>query len=173
MKSLCAVMTFLILVVFSNSLHSLVVIDSDVINSEAESKQGTQNLIEIVESNPDLSTFIQAINESGLRATLESQGPWTVFAPSNEAFAAVPQNVLHDLMKRENASRLATLLKNHIVKGSLVTSAMNTSNVVSVGGKPLHIEVRGSQVDVNGAGIVQADITGTNGVIQVVDKVLF
>ena len=76
-------------------------------------------------------------------------------------------------MKKENKSRLAALLKNHIIKGSLQTNAISTSNVTSMGGKPLHIEVRGSQATVNGAGIVQPDLAGSNGVVQIIDTVLF
>lgn len=153
------------------SVHAIVVIDSQTITTDL-SQAGNQNLVEIAESTPDLSTFVQALNASGLAATLEGAGPYTVFAPSNEAFAALPQKTLQDLLKKENQLKLATLLKNHIAKGSLTTNQLNTSNINSLGGKPLHINARGSQVTVDNANVVQADLVGSNGVIQIIDTVL-
>lgn len=148
------------------------VIDSRTINSDI-TNSANHNIVELAESTPDLSTFVQLMNAAGLASELEGTGPLTVFAPSNEAFAALQQNTLQNLMKKENKTMLATLLKNHIVKGSLLTNQINSSNIRAIGGKPLHIDVHGSQITVNDAHIVQSDLIGTNGVIQIIDAVLY
>lgn len=147
-----------------------IVIDSRTIDSETANPN--QSIIDIVESTPDLSTFLTALNAAGLTSLLEGNGPWTIFAPSNEAFAALPKNIFQDLMREENKAKLATLLKNHIVNGLLLSNTLNAGNINSLGGKPVHIEVRGSQITVDHANIVQVDLVGSNGVIQIIDAVL-
>lgn len=155
---------------FASQVQSRV-IDSQNINSYT-TDLGNQNIVELAESTPDLSTFVLALNAAALTTALEDTGPFTVFAPSNAAFAALPPNTFKELMKKENKSRLAAILKNHVVKGSLRTSNLNTGNLSSLGGKPLHIEVRGSQISVDEANIVQSDLVGSNGIIQIIDTVL-
>lgn len=148
-----------------------IVIDSSTVNAEVGNSED-KNLVELVENNPDLSTFVQLMNAAEFAANLEGTGPYTLFAPSNEAFAELPQGTVQDLLKKENKTKLTNLLKNHIVSGKLLTSSMNTSNVNSMGGKPLHITVRGSQVSINDAIILQPDLVGSNGVVQIIDKVI-
>lgn len=156
------------------SLHSTsyaIVIDSSAVSADITSNQD-KNLIESIKSNSELSTFLQAVNAAGLEATLEEPGPYTVFAPSNEAFAAIPSEAFQDLLKKENKTKLVNILKNHVVKGKILTNSINTSNVSTLGGKPLHINVRGSQITVDNANIVEPDLESSNGVIQVIDRVL-
>lgn len=149
-----------------------IVIDSDTISSDL-TNSSNQNIVEIAEKTADLSTFMKALNASGLTSSLEETGPFTIFAPSNSAFAALPAKTLEDLMKKENKSVLASLVKNHVVKGAFLSSNLNAGNLPTLGNKPLHVDVRGSQITVDNANIVQPDIIGSNGVIQVIDTVLF
>lgn len=153
-----------------NSLQSIV-IDSNTMDSELAATSN-QNILQAIERTPELKTFLDALNATGLNAALQGPGSWTVFAPSNAAFSAMSKQTLKDLMNPENRVALETLLKNHIVKGSLTTNRLNAGNLQSLGGKPLHIHVRGSQVTVDDANITQADIMATNGVVQVIDAVL-
>jgi uncharacterized surface protein with fasciclin (FAS1) repeats len=165
---LLALVVFLAL----NSSAYAIVIDSSAENNEVAAPTG-QNIVEIMEGNADLSTFMQAVTAADLKKTLEGAGPFTIFAPSNEAFAELPPDVFQEMLKKGHKSKLAVILKDHMVNGLLLTTQANTSNLHSLGGKPLHLEVRGSQVTVNDANIVQADLAGSNGVVQVIDKVLF
>lgn len=156
--------------------HKLTAVVIDADNVSAEIKDNTltnQTVMDVIESNPNLSTFLQALSEADLIATLEGTGSFTVFAPSNQAFNALPGNTLKDLMKKENKTKLMMILKNHIVSGkSLTTSSLTNGNMSTMGGKPLHIQVRGSQVTVDSANVIQSDLTASNGVIQIIDKVI-
>lgn len=160
-------LTFALCLLFTMLVESIVV-DSSTLNSDSSNR----NIVEIAESTPDLSTFVQALNAATLAATLETPGPFTVFAPSNEAFAALPQTDFQELMKKENKSRLASILKNHVVKGSFTTDKLNAGNMNSLGSKPIHISIHGSQITIDDANIVQPDLVGSNGVIQIIDTVL-
>ena len=169
-KQIHALYITLSLLIGSMDVYS-VVIDSSTVNAEVGNSED-KNLIELVENNPDLSTLIQLINAAEFAANLEGTGAYTLFAPSNEAFAELPQGTVQDLLKKENKTKLTNLLKNHIVSGKLLTSSMNTSHVNSLAGKPLNITVRGSQVSINDAIILQPDLVGSNGVVQIIDKVI-
>ncbi len=164
-----SILTIIFSLFFALNAHGRVIDSSSELSDTTSS--ATQSIVEVIENTPNLSTLLKALNEAGLTAALEGEGPFTIFAPSNEAFAALPPKVLQDLMKSENKTRLAMLLKNHVVKGNLTTSKLNTSNLPSLGGKPLHINVRGSQITIDDANIVQSDLTGSNGVVQIIDKV--
>ncbi len=164
------VLIFSLLVFFTQEVYSTV-FDSKNMDAET-SNSNSRNIVEIVESTPDLSTFLQALNASGLTQTLEATGPFTVFAPSNDAFAAMPKSTLQDLLKKENKTKLANILKNHITNGNLSSVSLNTGNINTLGSKPLHIEVHGSQITVDGAIVVESDLTGSNGSIHIIDTVL-
>lgn len=149
-----------------------IVVDSSMVNTDAN-RSSNQNIVEVAQGTPNLSTFMQLAVASELMPLLEGQGPYTIFAPNNEAFAALPKGALQNLLKKENQTLLNTLLKNHIVKGSLDSLNLNTSRIRSLGGKMLNITTRGSLITVDDASIVQPDLKGTNGVIQIIDKVFF
>lgn len=154
---------------FSLSQGHAIVIDSGTIDADLSNSTG-QNLVQVAETLPDLQTFTKALNASGLNASLQEKGPYTIFAPSDAAFASLPAKRLDELMK--NPTALAALLKNHIVNGSISSINIQAGNMNSIGGKPLHIEIRGSQITVDNANIIQADIAASNGYIQVIDTVL-
>lgn len=160
-------LTFIFCLLFTMQAESIV-IDSDSLNTDSSNR----TIVEIAESTPDLSTFVKALLAAALSETLEGPGPFTVFAPSNEAFAAMPKNDLQELMKKENKSRLGSILKNHVVKGSFTTDKLNAGNMNSLGNKPIHISIHGSLITVDDANIVQSDLVGSNGVIQIIDTVL-
>ena len=119
------------------------------------------------------TTLVAAVQAAGLVDTLKGEGPFTVFAPTDDAFAALPEGTLESLLLPENKDQLVAILTYHVIPGKVVAS--------DVAGKELEVAtVQGSTVDVNGmsgvtidgANVVQADIMTDNGVIHVIDKVI-
>lgn len=126
------------------------------------------------------TTLIKAIDAAGLTATLKNPGNLTVFAPTDAAFAAVPQATLDDLMKPENRAKLQHILLYHVINAP-VTSAETVGHAaadiptVVPGANPplkLHVDGSGGALKINDANVVQADVKASNGTIQVIDKVL-
>ena len=117
-------------------------------------------------------TLVAAITAADLGATLKGAGPFTVFAPSDDAFAKLPAGTVEDLIKPENKAKLAAILTLHVVAGKVmsadITGAMSPT---SVNDEDLHITTD-QGVSVNGAHVTTADIECTNGVIHVIDAVL-
>lgn len=133
----------------------------------------SNNLMQNAQSNPELSTFMGAVRKAGLVRTLNGTGPYTLFAPSNEAFESLPGGTLEDLMKPENKEQLVALVNNHIVAGKLNAKALQTgSSIRTAGNGQVKVAGKGSDVMVNGAHVETADIVSSNGVIHVINKVL-
>lgn len=133
----------------------------------------TQDIVGVAASNPDFSTLVTAIKAAGLVDTLKGKGPFTVFAPTNEAFAALPKGTLDSLLKPANKAKLVAILTYHVIPGKVMSSdiAGKTLDVATVEGKKLHIDATNG-VMVNDAKVIKADIPATNGVIHVINKVL-
>ena len=114
-----------------------------------------------------------AINAAGLTATLEGPGPFTVFAPTDAAFAALPPGTVENLLKPENKSQLVAILTYHVVPGA-VTSAdvVKLTEAKTVNGNTVAVHTTGKSVMVNNAHVVTTDIAASNGVIHVIDGVL-
>jgi uncharacterized surface protein with fasciclin (FAS1) repeats len=145
----------------------------------------TKNIIENAINSKDHTTLVAAVKAADLVATLETKGPFTVFAPTNEAFAALPAGTVDTLLKPENKAKLATILTDHVLAGHYDTAdlaakakaAGGSVAIKSVGGASLTFTVKAGHVyvtDENGgtARITIADVEQSNGVIQVVNKVL-
>ena len=133
----------------------------------------SNSLIENARSNPELSIFIGAVHQAGLLQKISGTGPYTLFAPSNEAFEALPGNTVNDLMKPENKQQLTELVNNHIVAGKLHAKALQTGSTIKTAGNgQVKATNNGSNVMVNGAHVSTADIVSSNGVIHIIDKVL-
>jgi len=117
-------------------------------------------------------TLAQALTAADLVETLKGKGPFTVFAPTDEAFANLPAGTLTDLLKPENKAKLANILKYHVVAGKVMSSDIKAGNVSTVAGAALAVKLQGKDVMVNDAHVTKADIAADNGVIHVIDKVL-
>ncbi|TSA86121.1 fasciclin domain-containing protein [Deinococcus detaillensis] len=125
----------------------------------------------IVVSNPDFSTLLAAVKAAGLVDTLNGYGPFTVFAPTNAAFAKVPADQLKALLN--DPAKLKAVLLYHLVSGRVMAADVVTmTSAKSLQGSPLNIMVNGSTVMVNDATVTATDISATNGVIHVIDTVL-
>lgn len=119
------------------------------------------------------STLVAAVKAAGLVDTLKSAGPFTVFAPTDDAFAALPAGTVDDLVKPENKDKLTAILLLHVLPGKVMAAdvAGQSMNPKTAGGSTIHVDGTNG-VSVDGAKVVTADIGCSNGVIHVIDKVL-
>ena len=118
-------------------------------------------------------TLVAAVTAAGLVDTLKGAGPFTVFAPSDDAFAKLPSGTVDELVKPENKSRLSAILTLHVIPGKVMAADAKGKKLspASVNGEKLHVDGTNGVV-VNGAKVVTADISCTNGVIHVIDTVI-
>jgi uncharacterized surface protein with fasciclin (FAS1) repeats len=132
----------------------------------------TQNIVQIVQSNPNFSTLATALDTAGLTRTLSGSGPFTVFAPTNAAFDALPPGSLNALLANKTA--LTNILNYHVVPGSYVSTRLaSMSSLPTVQGSALPVTVQPQGgIRVDGANIISADIPASNGVIHVIDAVM-
>lgn len=139
----------------------------------SDAAPATQNLVEQAASNDQFTTLAAAIEAAGLAETLSGEGPYTVFAPTDAAFAALPEGILDQLLLPENRDVLVQLLKYHVVSGSVTSSQLESGEVETLVGQPLLVQIgNNGTVSVNNATVTQADIQASNGVIHVVDQVI-
>ena len=145
--------------------------------SPAATPAAMQNIVQIAAGNPDFSTLVAAVKAAGLVDTLSGPGPFTVFAPTNEAFAALPAGTLDSLLKPENKGTLTSILTYHVVSGSVFAKDVKAGGVMTVNGAKFTISIDNGSVFItdgkgNKAKVVKTDIAATNGVIHVIDAVL-
>ncbi len=132
------------------------------------------DIVDIAAGNEDFSTLVAAVSAAGLVDTLKSDGPFTVFAPTNAAFAALPAGTVESLLKPENKDQLVSILTYHVVPGAVTSDQLagQRLSVATVQGDTVHIDATGGGVKVDGANVTTADIIATNGVIHVIDAVI-
>jgi uncharacterized surface protein with fasciclin (FAS1) repeats len=136
------------------------------------SPTASSTVAEILSTDSSYSTLRQAVQAAGLDATLAEPGPVTVFAPNNEAFAALPAGTLDRLLLPENQAQLRKVLSYHVIPGQVTSADIQPGDVNTVEGQALSIASSGTTVTVNDATVSQPDITATNGVIHGINKVL-
>lgn len=131
------------------------------------------DIVATAQSNPQFSTLVTAIQAAGITDTLKDSGDLTVFAPTNEAFEALPAEKLDMLLKPENKEKLVDILTYHVVEGKVMASdVMDMDSATSLEGSDIHISVDGDSVMVNDATVIKADVKASNGVIHAIDKVI-
>ncbi len=134
---------------------------------------GTENLVALAAANGSFKTLTAALKAADLTTTLEGAGPFTIFAPNDQAFAALPQEALQELLKPENKALLVKILTYHVVPGKVTSSDLKSGAVKSVEGGSINVKVDSATgVTVNEAKVIQPDIQASNGVIHVIDKVI-
>ncbi|MEG4167609.1 MULTISPECIES: fasciclin domain-containing protein [unclassified Microcoleus] len=136
------------------------------------STTATKDIIGIASGDAQFKTLTKALGAAGLVTTLQGKGPFTVFAPTDAAFAALPKGTVEDLLKPANKAKLTKILTYHVVPGSVLSTSLKSGDVKSVEGSSLKVAVAAGKVTVSGANVVKADIKASNGVIHVIDKVL-
>jgi transforming growth factor-beta-induced protein len=118
-------------------------------------------------------TLTAAVQAAGLVETLKGKGPFTVFAPTDEAFAKLPAGTVESLLKPENKAKLVAVLTYHVVPGNVeARDVVKLKEARTVQGQALTIDAKGGSVKVDGANVVKTDIACTNGVIHVIDSVV-
>ena len=136
-------------------------------------KAGEKDIVDTAVSAGSFNTLVAAVQAAGLVDTLKGEGPFTVFAPTDEAFAALPEGTVENLLKPENKDQLVAILTYHVVPGKVMSSdiAGKKAEVASVQGSEISVDATDG-VKVDGAKVVTADIETSNGVIHVIDAVI-
>ncbi|MFP5081796.1 fasciclin domain-containing protein [Pedobacter sp. JCM 36344] len=131
-----------------------------------------ENIVEIASGNKDFSTLVAAVVAAGLSETLSGKGPFTVFAPTNEAFAKLPAGTVEELLKPENKEKLASILTYHVVAGKVMSKDLsNGQKAKTVNGQEITVAI-GDGVKIENATVTTADLEASNGVIHVIDSVI-
>lgn len=131
------------------------------------------DIVDIAAADDQFSTLVAAVTAAGLVDKLKGDGPFTVFAPTNAAFEALPAGTVEDLLKPENKDKLIAILTYHVVPGAVTSDQLagQRMDVATVQGQTVHVDGR-SGVKVNSSKVTTADIIASNGVIHVIDSVL-
>jgi len=131
------------------------------------------NIVAAASASPDFSTLVTAVKAAKLTDTLASKGQFTVFAPTNDAFAKLPAGTVEDLLKPENKDKLVAILTYHVVPAkAMAKDVAGMSSAKTVNGKELKLKVDDGKVMINESTVTTADIEASNGVIHVIDAVL-
>jgi len=140
----------------------------------AASPAAAADLVETAVSNGSFKTLTAALQAAGLVETLKGKGPYTVFAPTDEAFKKLPAGTVENLLKPENKAQLAKVLTYHVVAGNVMSGDLKgkTTNAKTVEGSAVRIDASSNTVKVNDAVVTQADVNASNGVIHVIDSVI-
>ncbi|WP_295892222.1 fasciclin domain-containing protein [uncultured Vibrio sp.] len=133
----------------------------------------SKDIVDVAVENGSFNTLVAAVKAAGLVDTLKGDGPFTVFAPTDEAFAKLPEGTVESLLKPENKDQLIDILTYHVVAGKVMASdVVSLNSATTVEGKDVTIDVMGSNVKINNAQVIAADVGASNGVIHVIDSVL-
>ena len=131
-----------------------------------------KTIVSIASGNKNFSTLVTALKAADLVETLSAEGPYTVFAPTNAAFAKLPKRTVANLLKPENKEQLKKLLTYHVVPGAVTSNMLKSGQVDSVEGSKITVKIRGKKVTVNNARVIMADVKASNGVIHAIDTVI-
>ena len=131
-----------------------------------------KSVVAIAVGSPDHTTLVAAVKAAGLVETLSGSGPFTIFAPTNAAFAKLPAGTVESLLLPENKAKLTAILTYHVVAGRVLAADVKPGAVVTVNGKSATISIKDGAPYIDGAKIVATDLVGSNGVVHVIDSVI-
>ena len=131
-----------------------------------------KTVVDIAAGSPDHTTLVAAVKAAGLAETLSGAGPFTIFAPTNAAFAKLPAGTVESLLLPENKAKLVAILTYHVVPAKVMAADVKSGEAPTVNGKMLRLKADGMGVMVNNAKVVATDLVGSNGVVHVVDTVI-
>jgi uncharacterized surface protein with fasciclin (FAS1) repeats len=136
-------------------------------------KKDKKDIVDTAVAAGQFKTLVAAVQAAGLVETLKGEGPFTVFAPTDDAFAKLPEGTVEDLLKPENKDRLVAVLTYHVVAGKVkADDVVKLDKAETVQGQSVKIKVKDKKVMVDGAQVIKTDIMASNGVIHVIDSVI-
>ncbi len=130
------------------------------------------DIVDTAAAAGDFNTLVAALKAADLVETLKGEGPFTVFAPTDEAFEALPEGTVENLLRPENKEMLTAVLTYHVVPSKVKSKDVKPMEAPTVNGQTATIEVKDGKVTIEGANVIKTDIYATNGVIHVIDKVI-
>jgi len=131
-----------------------------------------KDIVAVAAGADNFKTLVAAVKAAGLVETLQGTGPFTVFAPTDEAFAKLPAGTVENLLKPENKDKLIAILKYHVIPGKVLAADVKTMEVKTVEGQNVKLVVSAEGVTVDNAKVVKTDVMAENGVIHVIDTVI-
>lgn len=132
-----------------------------------------KDIVDTAVAAGSFNTLVAAVKAAGLVETLKGPGPFTVFAPTDDAFAKLPKGTLDDLLKPENKAKLTSILTYHVVPGKVMAAdVVKLKKAKTVQGSEITVTVKDKKVMVDKANVVKTDVTASNGVIHVIDTVI-
>jgi uncharacterized surface protein with fasciclin (FAS1) repeats len=142
-------------------------------DKHAHAAAGSKDIVDTAVAAGSFNTLAAALKAAGLVDTLKGKGPFTVFAPTDEAFAKLPAGTVEDLLKPENKEKLVSILTYHVVPGDVTSKqVVKMTDAKTVNGKDVTIKVSGGSVMIDNAKVIKPDVKASNGVIHVIDTVL-
>jgi uncharacterized surface protein with fasciclin (FAS1) repeats len=136
-------------------------------------QKGEKDIVDTAVDAGSFKTLVTAVSKAGLVDTLKGKGPFTVFAPTDDAFAKLPAGTVQELIKPENRDKLTAILTYHVIPGKVTANdVVKLTEAETVQGSSVDIKVENGKVYVDGAQVVKADILTSNGVIHVIDSVI-
>ena len=151
----------------------LLAIASQATASSNRTAPATKTIVDLALATPSLSTLVTALQTGGLVKTLQGPGPYTVFAPTNAAFSALPKRVLANLLKPANKAKLVDLLTFHVVAGDIqAKDILDGERIKTVEGMYLMASVNSSGVFLNNAKVITPNVNASNGVVHIINEEL-
>lgn len=141
-------------------------------SSRPSESAATGTIIDVATASGSFTTLVAALNEAELSEVLQGSGPFTVFAPTDEAFEALPEGTVEELLKPENRDTLVKILKYHVVSGAYPSNQLESGEIPTAAGEPVTVSVENGSIKVDDATVTQPDIAATNGVIHPIDRVI-
>lgn len=141
-------------------------------NASAATCAAGKDIVAVAAGADNFKTLVAAVKAAGLVETLQGKGPFTVFAPTDAAFAKLPPGTVESLLKPENRDQLVALLTYHVVPGKVLAADVKTMEAKTVQGQNVHLVVSAAGVTVNSANVVKTDVLAENGVIHAIDTVI-
>ena len=138
----------------------------------AQAEPKAKDIVAVASGAGSFNTLVAAVKAAGLVETLQGTGPFTVFAPTDEAFAKLPKGTVESLLKPENKEKLVAILTYHVVAGKVMAADVKTMKAKTVNGKSLDVKVADGAVTVDNAKVIKTDVAASNGVIHVIDTVV-
>jgi uncharacterized surface protein with fasciclin (FAS1) repeats len=141
-------------------------------SASASACSSSKDIVALASGGENFKTLVTALKAAGLVEILQGEGPFTVFAPSDEAFSKLPAGTLEDLLKPENKEKLVAILKYHVVPGKVLAADVKTMDAKTAQGQSLKLKVSDEGVTVDNAKVIKTDLLAENGVIHVIDTVI-